>query len=178
MRDKLGIALILPLAAVLVSSDARAGQGIIAGACVPSTDTLEALKYRVVNGAYEFAAGQVGALNFTCPVPVPNSVGTAGYSGWMWTDNDDDGAATTDYYVKVEFRRLNKTTGAVDVQCTMVSQLSTPGPQICLRQPGVPANMLIDHVAYFHFVRVTVYRNAAQPAGQSIRFHAIEWNPY
>lgn len=178
MRVKLGIALIVPLAAVLVSSDARAGRSIIAGACVPNTATLEALKYRVVNGAYEFAAGQVGTLDFTCPVPVPQSVGTAGYSGWMWTDNDDDGAATTGYYVKVEFKRLNKTTGAVDVQCSMVSQLSTMGPQICLSQPGVPANMPINHAAYFHFVRVTVYRNAVQPAGQSIRFHAIEWNPY
>ncbi len=170
------IPLAAALAALLSAGPARADtvtRSFAGAACVPSDTTMSALAYQVVNGGIEFAPNATGSVVFFCPVPVENG----SYFGWLGVDNDDDGAATGDYYVKADFMRRSKATGVSETVCTVYSQSATPTFHPCLMPSGFPMLMTFDHATYINVVKVTLYRRVVPADGQSIRFLGLEFNP-
>lgn len=173
MRPRIAVVLVAhALAAMLASTPSRADsanyRSFAAAACVPSDTMLAYVPYEVAGGSYQFESNATGTLTFFCPVPVY----AGSYYTWLSSDNDDDGASTAGFYVKAEYMRRNKATGAVTTQCTVYSQsASFQGQQPCLDSFGWPMLVSFDHYDYLNFVRVTVFRNATQ--ADSIRFLGI-----
>jgi hypothetical protein len=170
------IATPLALAALFAASPALADpanhRSVAGAACVPSDTTLANLGgYQVMNGGIEFAAPATGTVTFFCPVPL--AVNSGGYYAWLGVDNDDDGVSTSDYYVKADFLRRSGSTGAAETLCTVYSRSPSVASQQCVDPSGTPILLPIDRVGYVYFARVTLFRRAVQPDGQSIRFLGI-----
>lgn len=160
------------LAIALVSlglrPDAALAEGDVASpACVPTDLTLMQQLYDSAGNGYAFFGSEVGSFTVVCPV----TLSSGSYRLQLSYGNDTDGSAHTEanYYVKVEWKRRNRSTGAISPVCTDYSaSTATETRSMC------SSSSPVDSVGYFHFVNVTLHRSTAtQPS--SIRFNGISF---
>jgi hypothetical protein len=165
MRSSLPI-LAIALVSLGLRPDPALAEGDVASpACVPTDLTLMEQLYGSAGNGYAFFGSEVGSFTVTCPVTLSNG----SYRLDLSYGNDTDGSAEADYYVKVEWKRRNRNTGAVSTLCTDYSaSTATETRWMCS-----PNYYPIDNVGYFYFASVTLHRSTTQAS--SIRFNGISF---
>ena len=160
MRSTPTILALVVLSLALRPDRALAEGDVAAPACVPTDLTLIDQLYDSAGNGYAFFGSSFGTFTVTCPVTLSNGNYKLNFS----YANDTDGAGT-DYYVKVEWKKRSRTTGAVSFVCSEFSSSSST--------PCSSSSYAVDNVGYYYFVYVRLHRKATQAT--SIRFNGLSF---
>jgi hypothetical protein len=161
----------MALVALLVRVDqARADGDVAAPTCVPTDLTLMEQLYDSAGNGYAFLGDSIGTFTVTCPVAVTNGSHALSLSYGNDTDGtSEDPSTSDDFYVKVEWKRRSKSTGAVSTLC---ADYSTPA-SAAKRPMCSGSSFAVDNASYFYWVYVRLHRSATQAT--SIRFNGISF---
>ncbi len=150
---------------------------IPAATCVPTRTTTDAALFDTTSGgAYGFKSGTTGSMEFTCRAFPFSSVplGATTYVQLHYANDDDTSTPlTTHYEARLQLRRRNKSSGAIETLCDVSSV-----PQSGVASSPYNACQVIRTTAndYYFYANVTLTRDSYnQP--QSIYFYGLSLTP-